>query len=64
MPGKKLTDFAQVMQGILDLTDKVAGTNKNIVDKPIVVKIYSYTCPDLTLVDLPGITRIPLANSG
>ena len=33
------------------------------MDKPIVLNIYSHTCPDLTLVDLPGITRIPLAGS-
>jgi dynamin 1-like protein len=45
------------------LTDKVAGGKKNIVDKPIVLNIYSPTCPDLTLIDLPGITRIPLAGS-
>ena len=43
------------------LTDKVAGDKKNIVDKPIVLNVYSHTCPDLTLIDLPGITRIPIA---
>ena len=42
------------------LTDKVCGSNKNIIDKPIVLSVYSHTCPDLTLVDLPGITRIPI----
>lgn len=41
---------------ILELTDKVAGKNGNIVDIPIVLNIYSHTCPDLTLIDLPGIT--------
>lgn len=45
------------------LTDKVAGKGKNIVDKSIVLNVYSHTCPDLTLIDLPGITRIPLAGS-
>jgi hypothetical protein len=45
------------------LTDKVAGSKKGIVDKPIILNIYSPTCPDLTLIDLPGITRIPLAGS-
>ncbi len=48
---------------ILELTDKVAGKNSNIVDIPIVLNIYSHTCPDLTLIDLPGITRIPLKGS-
>ena len=32
----------------------------NIVNKPIKLNIYSNTCPDLTLIDLPGITRIPI----
>lgn len=45
------------------LTDKICGAKKGIVDKPIVLNIFSHTCPDLTLVDLPGITRIPLAGS-
>ena len=35
--------------------------DKNILDKPIVLNVYSQTCPDLTLVDLPGVTRVPIA---
>ena len=58
-PGK-FTDFKEVRKTIETLTDKVAGSNSLIVDKPIVLTIYSHTCPDLTLIDLPGITRIPL----
>ena len=61
LPGEKFTDFKKVREAIEKLTDKVCGSNKNIVDKPIVLNIYSHTCPDLTLVDLPGITRIPIA---
>jgi dynamin 1-like protein len=48
---------------IESLTDSVAGRNKGIVDDPIILTVYSSTCPDLTLIDLPGITRIPLAGS-
>ena len=58
--GKKFTDFNEVKSTIEFLTDKVAGKTKNIVDKAIVLNIYSHTCPDLTLIDLPGITRIPI----
>jgi len=60
IPGKKFHDFTQVRNAINEVTDKVCGVKKNIVDKPIVLNIYSHTCPDLTLVDLPGITRIPI----
>jgi len=63
VPNKKFTDFGEVKQTIDFLTDKVCGKSKNIIDKPIVLSIYSPTCPDLTLVDLPGITRIPMAGS-
>ena len=60
---KKFYNFEEVRKTINILTDKVAGTNKGIVDKPIVIHIYSPLCPDLTLIDLPGITRIPLMGS-
>ena len=60
VPNKKFTDFAEVKSTIEFLTDKVCGKSKNIIDKPIVLTIYSHTCPDLTLIDLPGITRIPM----
>lgn len=63
VPGEKFTDFAKVKEMIDTLTDKICGKSKNIVDKPIVLTIYSHTCPDLTMVDLPGITRIPMAGS-
>lgn len=47
---------------IIQLTDKVCGSNKNIVDKPITLSIYSPACPDLTIIDLPGITKVSIAD--
>lgn len=64
IPNQKFYDFTKVREGINMLTDKVAGAKKNIVNRAIVLTVYSHTCPDLTVIDLPGITRIPLANSG
>lgn len=60
---KKYTNFKKVTQKILDLTDEVAGTNKGIVNDPITLTVYAHSCPDLTLVDLPGITKVPLRGS-
>lgn len=60
VPGKKFTDFQEVQATIIKLTDDVCKNANNIVDKPIVCQVFSHTCPDLTLVDLPGIVRIPL----
>lgn len=58
--GIKFTDFNKVRETIEELTDAICKTEKNIVDKPIVLNVYSQTCPDLTLIDLPGVTRVPV----
>ena len=42
------------------MTDEVAGKGCNIVNDPIKLRIYSDDCPDLTIIDLPGITRIDI----
>ena len=60
--GVKFTDFIKVRETIEALTDEVCKSNKNIKDKPIILNVYSQTCPDLTLVDLPGITRVPVGD--
>lgn len=40
-------------------TDKVCGRNKDIHPTPIICKVYSRSVVDLTLVDLPGMTKVP-----
>ena len=60
LKNQKYVDFSIVKKMINEITDKFAGTNKNIVNKPIKLTISSCFCPDLTLIDLPGITKIPL----
>lgn len=42
------------------VTDQVCGKSKQIIDKPIILNIFSKSCPNLTIVDLPGITSIPV----
>jgi len=61
--GKVYNDFSEVKAMIEEKTNQVAGSKKNIVDKPITLTISAYKCPTLTLIDLPGITRIPMKNS-
>ena len=60
--GQKFTDFNKVRETIESLTDEVCKKDKNIKDIPIVLNVYSQTCPDLTLVDLPGVTRVPIGD--
>merc|ERR1712137_822917 len=43
-------------------TDRLTGSNKGISPKPISLKIYSPHVLNLTLVDLPGMTRIPVGD--
>jgi hypothetical protein len=47
-----------VRTNIEKLTDDVAGRGGQIVNDPIKLRIYSNDTPDLTIIDLPGITRI------
>jgi dynamin 1-like protein len=45
-------------------TARIAGTDKGISDKQIGLTIYSPNVVDLTLVDLPGITKVPVKGQG
>jgi len=60
---KKFTNFDDVRAEIERQTDEVAGANKGIVNDPIILTIYATGAPDLTLIDLPGITRVPVKGS-
>jgi len=62
-PDEKIKDFEKVRAIIARMTDEVAGANKGIVNEPIVMTIYGTSCPDLTVIDLPGITRVPIKGS-
>jgi len=55
-----LTDFDEVRRTIERLTDDVAGENKGISGDPIRLKIFSDKVVDLTVVDLPGLTKVPV----
>ena len=57
---KKFTNFNEVRKAIDDVTDQVCGKSKQIIDKPIILNIFSKSCPNLTIIDLPGITSIPV----
>lgn len=59
-PGTFFTDFTKVRTEIINETNKLAGRDKAITDKPISLVIYSQNLIDLTLVDLPGLTKVPI----
>ena len=55
---KRFTDFNEIRKEIEQETFRVAGQNKGISKLPINLRIYSPDVLDLTLVDLPGLTKV------
>ena len=60
-PGVKITDFSTITTEITNETNRVAGRNKMISDEPIILRIFSTNLVELTLVDLPGLVKVPIA---
>ncbi|XP_023257233.1 dynamin-1-like protein isoform X2 [Seriola lalandi dorsalis] len=59
---KIYTDFEEIRQEIEAETERISGNNKGISDEPIHLKIFSPYVVNLTLVDLPGITKVPVGD--
>ncbi|KAK5174409.1 Dynamin- GTPase protein [Saxophila tyrrhenica] len=62
IPGQRFYDFASVRREIENETTRIAGSNKGINRQPINLKIYSPHVLSLTLVDLPGLTKVPIGD--
>ncbi|CAK0784287.1 hypothetical protein CVIRNUC_007491 [Coccomyxa viridis] len=61
-PGKRFYDFDRIRQEILNETERTVGHNKGISEKPIRLKIHSPHVLTMTLVDLPGIAKVPVGD--
>ncbi|XP_013875202.1 dynamin-1-like protein isoform X4 [Austrofundulus limnaeus] len=59
---KIYTDFEEIRHEIEAETERITGNNKGICDEPIHLKIFSPHVVNLTLVDLPGITKVPVGD--
>lgn len=59
---KIYTDFDEIRQEIENETERISGNNKGISDEPIHLKVFSPNVVNLTLVDLPGITKVPVGD--
>lgn len=62
VPGKRFHDFHDIRAEIEAETARIAGKNKGISRLPINLKVYSTRVLNLTLVDLPGLTKIPIGD--
>lgn len=59
---KRYFNFETIRDEIMNETQRVAGANKCISSQPISLRIYSPNVVNLTLVDLPGMTKIPVGD--
>ena len=61
-PGRTYTDFEEIREEIQAETDRTTGNNKGVSNKQIRLKICSPNVLTMTLVDLPGITRVAVGD--
>lgn len=61
-PGQKFFDFNEIRKEIVRETDLKTGKNAGISSVPINLRIYSPHVLTLTLVDLPGLTKVPVGD--
>ncbi|XP_030660719.1 dynamin-1-like protein isoform X3 [Nomascus leucogenys] len=59
---KLYTDFDEIRQEIENETERISGNNKGVSPEPIHLKIFSPNVVNLTLVDLPGMTKVPVGD--
>jgi vacuolar protein sorting-associated protein 1 len=62
IPGQKFYDFNKIRDEIVKETEAKAGRNVGISPAPINLRIYSPNVLTLTLVDLPGLTKVPVGD--
>jgi dynamin 1-like protein len=57
-PNKVYTDFNEIMAEIVAETDRVTGGSRRVSTRPINLQIFSPNVLNLTVVDLPGLTKV------
>ncbi|KAK9698176.1 hypothetical protein RND81_08G086900 [Saponaria officinalis] len=62
LPNKRFYDFSAIRHEIEAETEREAGKNKGVSDKPIRLKISSRNVVNTTLIDLPDITKVPVGD--
>lgn len=60
--GKIFSDFDEIRREIEAETERTTGSNKGISPIPINLRIHSPQVLNLTLIDLPGMTRVPVGD--
>jgi hypothetical protein len=63
-PEPTFDELAMIKNEIERITNVIAGTQKNISRQSINIKIFLPGIPNLTLIDLPGITQVACKDKG
>lgn len=58
------SEINEIRDFISQKTIEIAGDGMNISSKPIIINIYSPNVPNLSLVDLPGLTMVACTDKG
>ncbi|KAG9302505.1 hypothetical protein G9A89_007209 [Geosiphon pyriformis] len=62
IPGVKFVDFNKIREEIVKETEEKTGKNAGISSQPINLRIFSPNVLTLTMVDLPGLTKVPIGD--
>ncbi|VYS64782.1 unnamed protein product [Arabidopsis thaliana] len=62
LPETRFYDFSEIRREIEAETNRLVGENKGVADTQIRLKISSPNVLNITLVDLPGITKVPVGD--
>ena len=58
------SEITEIRDFISKKTNEIAGEGMNINAKPIILNIYSPNVPNLSLIDLPGLTMVACTDKG
>ncbi|MFS7921246.1 putative dynamin central domain, GTPase effector domain, Dynamin superfamily [Helianthus anomalus] len=58
----KIDEESQISDAINKATVEIAGNSKGISNVPLTLVVKKEGVPDLTMIDLPGITRVPIGD--
>lgn len=61
-PEKRFESEAEIQAEIIRETERVAGKNKKLTPTAVIMKVFSTQVVDLTLIDLPGLTKVPVGD--
>lgn len=58
--GETFTDNNLIRKELENEMNRVAGANKGISSLPIVLRVFSPNVINLSIIDLPGMTKVPI----